>query len=44
MKSYVSCIYIDGIWKKVKPVIINVTNIGKISSNILLASEGILFS
>ena len=43
MKSYVPCIYIDGTWKKVKPVIINITNMGKIPSNALLTSEGIPF-
>lgn len=43
MKSYVPCVYIDGTWKKVKPVIINITNMGKIPSNALLTSEGIPF-
>ena len=43
MKSYVPCIYIDGTWKKVKPVIINITNMGKIPSNALLTNEGIPF-
>lgn len=43
MKSYASYIYIDGTWKKVKPIIINITNMGKIPSNALLTSEGIPF-
>ena len=43
MKSYVPCIYIDGTWKKVKPVIINITNMGKIPSNALLTSAGVPF-
>lgn len=34
---------INGTWKKVKPVIINITNMGKIPSNALLTSEGIPF-
>ena len=40
MKSYVPCIYIDGVWKKVKPIIINITNMGKIPSNALITSTG----
>jgi hypothetical protein len=43
MKSYVPCIYINGVWKKVKPVIINMTNMGKIPSNALLTSDGVPF-
>lgn len=43
MAAYSSYIYIDGNWKKVKPVIINITNMGKIPSNALITSEGIPF-
>lgn len=43
MKSYVPCIYINGAWKKVKPIIINMTNMGKIPSNALLTSDGVPF-
>ena len=43
MATYSSYIYIDGNWKKVKPVIINITNMGKIPSNALITSEGIPF-
>ena len=43
MATYSSYIYIDGNWKKVNPVIINITNMGKIPSNALITSEGIPF-
>ena len=43
MAAYSSYIYIDGNWKKVRPVIINITNMGKIPSNALITSEGIPF-
>ena len=43
MAAYSSYIYIDGNWKKVNPVIINITNMGKIPSNALITSEGVPF-
>lgn len=43
MKTYASFININGTWKKVKPVIINKTNMGKIPSNALLTSNGVPF-
>ena len=43
MAAYSSYIYVDGNWKKVDPVIIEITNMGKIPSNALITSEGIPF-
>ena len=43
MKTCSSFINIDGTWKRVKPVIINITNMGKIPSNALLTSNGVPF-
>lgn len=41
--TYVPCIYINGAWKKVKPIIFNKTNMGKIPSNALITSAGVPF-
>ena len=43
MKTYTSYIWINGAWKKVKPVITNVTNMGKVPSNALYTNAGIPF-
>ena len=45
MKTYSSYIFDQKTyaWKKVKPIIINITNMGKIPFNALLTSEGIPF-
>ena len=43
MKTYASYIYINGAWKKVKPVIGKVTNMGRIPSNALITKEGVPF-
>ena len=40
MKTYSPYINVNGTWKRVKPVIFDVTNMGKIPSNALLTSEG----
>ena len=43
MKTYIPFINVGGTWKKMKPIIINITNMGKIPSNALLTSEGVPF-
>jgi hypothetical protein len=43
VKSYVPYIRINGIWTKVKPIIANITNMGKIPSNALLTNTGVPF-
>lgn len=43
MKTYIPFINVEGTWKRMKPVIFNVTNMGKIPSNALLTSTGIPF-
>lgn len=43
MASYIPFINVEGTWKRMKPVIISKTNMGKIPSNALLTSEGIPF-
>ena len=43
MKTYAPFINIGGTWKRVKPIIINITNMGKIPSNALLTSDGVPF-
>lgn len=43
MKTYTPFINVGGTWKKMKPVIVNITNMGKIPSNALLTSDGVPF-
>lgn len=43
IKSYMPYIRINGVWTRVKPIIVNITNMGPIPSNALLTSEGIPF-
>ena len=43
MKTYTPFINAGGTWKRVKPVIVNITNMGKIPSNALFTSEGVPF-
>lgn len=43
MKTYIPFINVEGTWKRMKPIIFNVTNMGKIPSNALLTSEGVPF-
>lgn len=43
MKTYTPFINVEGTWKRMKPVIINITNMGKIPSNALLTSNGVPF-
>jgi hypothetical protein len=42
-KSYMPYIRINGNWTRVKPIIVNAINMGKIPSNALLTSEGVPF-
>lgn len=43
MKTYMPFINVQGTWKRMKPVIFNVTNMGKIPSNALLTNNGVPF-
>ena len=43
MKTYIPFINVEGTWKRMKPIIFNVTNMGKIPSNALLTSDGVPF-
>ena len=43
MNTYTPFINIEGTWKKMKPVIVNITNMGKIPSNAILTNEGVPF-
>lgn len=42
-KTYTPHVWHDGAWHKTRPVIINITNMGKIPSNALLTNAGIPF-
>lgn len=43
LNTYSSFIYVNGTWKRVKPIILDVTNMGKIPSNALITSKGVPF-
>lgn len=43
MNTYTPFINIEGTWKKMKPIIVNITNMGKIPSNAILTNEEVPF-